>query len=289
LKQIHPHDMEKSGKLIIIPWDFSQVASNALQHGIKIARNVDNDIQLLNIVKAGTPPHEKEQVNEKLKEVAAETEKKYGLLPGTMVLEGNIFSDIADYASDRKANLVIMGTHGVKGIQKFTGSWAVKVIVGSKVPFLVVQKPPEDLEKYSRIVFPIDFRSENKEKVYMAIYMGKYFDSKIHILKPPVTDRNLLRKVNVNLNFAIKFLIQNNIDYSIHDSRKGVSLAKDTIRFAEEIRADLIMIMTTKNINFSDYLLGVQEQSIIANAAGIPVLCINPKSNYAKVAQFMYG
>ncbi len=281
--------MEKGGKLIIIPWDFSQVAHNALEHGIKIARNVDNELQLLNVVKSGTPPEEKEAINERMKEVAAETGKKYGIVPGTMVLEGSIFGDISEYASDRKANLVIMGTHGIKGMQKFTGSWALKVIIGSKVPYLVVQEPPTDLEKYHNIVFPIDFRSENKEKVFMAIYMGKYFDSRIHILKPPVSDRALSRKVNTNLNFAIKFLIQNNIEYQIHDARKGANLAKDTLRFAQEMKADLILIMTTKNINFSDYILGAQEQYIIANSSKIPVMCINPKSNYAKVAQFMYG
>lgn len=281
--------MEKSSKLIIIPWDFSQVAKNALEHGIKIARNVDNDIQLLNVVKSGTSPFEKEQINDRLREVAAETSKKYGISPSTMVIEGSIFSDISDYASEKKANLVIMGTHGMHGVQKITGSWALKVISGSKVPFLVVQEPPSDMEKYQNIVFPVDFRAENKEKVFMAIFMGKYFESRIHILKPPISDRALLRKVNTNLNFAIKYLIQNNIDYQIHESRKGVTLAKETLRFAGEIRADLILIMTTKNLNFSNYMLGAKEQYIIANSSKIPVVCINPKANYAKVAQYMYG
>ncbi|MEZ5011783.1 MAG: hypothetical protein R2744_09390 [Bacteroidales bacterium] len=47
--------------------------------------------------------------------------------------------------------------------------------------------------------------------------------------------------------------------------------------------------MTTKNITMADYVLGAQEQDIIANSSKIPVCCVNPRSSFAKVAQFMYG
>ncbi len=281
--------MEKDSKLIVVPWDFSYLAECALVHGIKIARNVDNDIELLHIVKSGTKPAVKENAAARLEEIAEKTEKEYNLKPRTLIREGSIFNEISDYASDRGANLVIMGTHGIKGTQKMFGSYALRVIVGSKIPFLVVQDKPTDMEKYHNIVFPIDFRLENKEKLYMAIYLGKYFESKIHILRDNVTDKALLKKINTNLNFAIKFLIQNSIDYEIHVARKNTAFSRETIRFAREIHADLIMIMTTKNINFYDYVLGAMEQRIIANEYKIPVLCINPKSSYAKVAQYMYG
>jgi nucleotide-binding universal stress UspA family protein len=181
-----------------------------------------------------------------------------------------------------------MGTHGMKGMQKLTGSWALKVIVKSKVPFIVVQDPPTDLERYHNIVFPVDFRNENKEKIRMAIFMGKYFDSKVHILEIVATDKNILKKTNINLNFAIKYLIQNNIEYEIHDLPKG-DLAQQTIDFAQKINADLILIVTTKNITFADYLVGASEQYIIANSSKIPVCCVNPKATFAKTGQFMGG
>jgi nucleotide-binding universal stress UspA family protein len=281
--------MEKDGKLILVPWDFSPMAEYALVHGIKIARNVDNEIEILHIVKSGTKAQDKEKAAVRLEEVASKTEKEYGIRPRTLIREGSIFSEISDYATDKGANLVIMGTHGIKGIQKITGSYALRVIVGSKVPYLVIQDKPRDMEKYHNVVFPIDFRVENKEKLYMAIYMGKYFESKVHILKEAVTDRSLLKKINVNLNFAMKFLLQNNIDYELHEAKKDLTFAKETVRFAEEINADLIMVMTTKNITIGDYLFGATEQQIIANPHKIPVLCVNPKANFAKVAQYMYG
>ena len=113
----------------------------------------------------------------------------------------------------------------------------------------------------------------------MAIYMGKYFDSKVHILKDPVTDKSLTRKINTNLNFAIKYLIQNNIEYDIHTLEKKGNFAKETLKYAEDTNADLILIMTTKNINISDYMLGASEQYIIANSSKIPVMCLNPRTH----------
>jgi nucleotide-binding universal stress UspA family protein len=181
-----------------------------------------------------------------------------------------------------------MGTHGMKGMQKLTGSWALKVIVKSKAPFIVVQEPPTDLERYHNIVFPIDFRIENKEKMGMAIFMGKYFDSKVHILKTSTGDKSLKTKINRNLNFSVKYLIQNNVEYEIHEVPHG-KLAQHTIDFAQKINADLILIVTTKNITFADYVLGASEQYIIANSSKIPVCCINPRSSFVATSQFMGG
>jgi hypothetical protein len=118
--------------------------------------------------------------------------------------------------------------------------------------------------------------------------MGKYFESKIHIMKTVVTDKMLAKKTNINLNFAIKYLIQNNIDYEIHEMPKG-DLAQQTIDFAVSIKADLILIVTTKNITFADFVVGASEQYIIANSSKIPVCCVNPRASFAKVGQFMGG
>ena len=175
----------------------------------------------------------------------------------------------------------------MKGMQKLTGSWALKVIVKSKVPFIVVQDPPADQERYHNIVFPVDFRNENKEKIRMAIFMGKYFDSKIRFLVTNTTDKNLLKKTNININFAIKYLMQNNIEYEIHEVPRG-NFAQQTIDFAQKINADLILIVTTKNITVADYMLGASEQYIIANSSKIPVCCVNPKATFAKIGT-VYG
>jgi len=280
--------MEEHKKLIVVPWDFTHVAEHALAHAVKISRMVGNDICLLHVVDTGISQKDEAEKKAKLHQVTEETNKNFNVPVSYHIVKGSIFSAIAEYANEKEASLVVMGTHGMKGMQKLTGSWALKVIVKSKIPFIVVQDAPVDQERYHNIVFPVDFRGENKEKMQMAIFMGKYFESKIHMLVSLSSDSSLLKKTNINLNFAIKFLIQNNIDYEIHEVPRG-DFAQQTIDFAQKINADLILIMTTKNITMADYVMGASEQFIIANSSKIPVCCVNPKATFAKVGQFMYG
>ncbi|MBN1387187.1 MAG: universal stress protein [Bacteroidales bacterium] len=280
--------MEKDKEIVVVPWDFTEKAEFALAHAAKISKMINAQIHLLHIVERKIKAAEYKKKEDRLNQWAQYGKEEYGVEAGTVLVPGSIFKAIAEYVNEEKASLVVMGTHGMKGMQKVTGSWALKVLVGSKVPFIVVQDKPKDMEKYQNIVFPVDFRSENKEKLKMTIFMGKYFDSKVHILKTVTSDKSLLKKTNINLNFAIKYLIQNNIEYEIHEMKRG-HLAQQTIDFAEKINADLILIMTTKNISTVDYVLGAQEQQIIANSSKIPVCCVNPRASFASKAQFMYG
>jgi nucleotide-binding universal stress UspA family protein len=280
--------MEEHNKIIVVPWDFTHVAEHALAHAVKIGRMIRNDICLLHIVDPGIKIKAEGEKKTLLHHVAEENKKTYNIPISSFISKGSIFTAIADFVNTNNASLVVMGTHGMKGMQKLTGSWALKVIVKSKIPFIVVQDPPADQERYHNIVFPVDFKAENKEKMGMAIFMGKYFDSKVHIIKSATTDRSLQKSINININFAIKYLTQNNIEYQIHQIPKG-NFAQKTIDFAQKINADLILIMTTKNITVADYVLGASEQYIIANSSKIPVCCVNPKASFAKVGQFMYG
>jgi nucleotide-binding universal stress UspA family protein len=288
--------MEEQPKLIVVPWDFSHVADHALAHAAKISRMVNNNVCLLHIVDPAIKPAEEGEKKALLKSVAEENGRKYNMPISTVIAKGSIFTAIADFVNQKGVEdkdkivvtLVVMGTHGMKGMQKLTGSWALKVIVKSTVPFIVVQEPPVDQDRYHNIVFPVDFRKETKEKTTMAIFMGKYFDSKLHMLVTAASDQNLIKKTKINLNFAIKYFIQNNIEYAIHEVPRG-NFPQQTLDFALKINADLILIVTTKNITFADYMVGASEQYIIANSSKIPVCCVNPKASFAKLGQFMGG
>jgi len=195
---------------LLVTWDFTEVSENALMHAIKLSRNVNNKICLVHVIKPGNPLLIKE-AEERLKKDILRIKDQYRISIDSIILEGNLFSAITNYLKDSDINMVIMGTHGIKGIQRYLGSHALRVIIGSAVPFIVVQDKPVNMDRFTDIVFPIDFRSENKEKLKWAIYLGKYFNSKVHLFKTPIADSSLLKKVNINLNFAIRFLIQNNL------------------------------------------------------------------------------
>jgi nucleotide-binding universal stress UspA family protein len=276
-------------KTVLVTWDFTEVSENAFLYALKIAKTVDNTIRILHVIKPGDEGSVK-QHEERLKKDVMRLRDQYNVPVESVLMQGTIFNEIASYCADNEdVSMVLMGTHGIKGKQKYFGSYALRVVIGSRVPFVVVQGKPDNTERFSNIVFPIDFKSENKEKLQWAIYLGKYFNAKIHLFKSPVTDKSLAKKVNTNLNFAIRFIIQNNLDYEIHTAKKSSNFSKEMLDFSREINADLIIITSTKHITFLDYLFGAPEQYIMANASKIPVMVVNPKATFAKMGQFMYG
>ncbi len=255
----------------LIPWDFTEVAEYALQYALIIHKSTRTDLALVHIVK-----HEKDvqEAKTKLETVASDIKKKHNIAVQTFVREGTIFTSISDVASEVEANLVIMGTHGIKGMQKLTGSWALKVIVSSDIPFIAVQAPPQK-NTLSNIVFPVDFRRETREMLNWVNYLSKYYKVKIHLFKK--SDPSLRKKVEGNVMFTKKYLQQHNIDYDITTDKGKDSFPIETINFAKEINADVILVMTSKNLGFANFVMGPDEQYIIANSAKIPVMCINPR------------
>ncbi len=281
--------MEKADKVLLVTYDFTPVSDNALAHALRISKFTDSPIRLLHVVEEGSEYEQKrEEADNKLKLVCEAFHDKNGLDLDHVILKGSIFNTIGKYASENEARMVIMGTHGIKGMQKLTGSWALKVIVKSRVPFLVVQDKPSEKHRFTDIVFPIDFKAETREKLYWAIYLGKYFNSRVHLFKPPITDKSIVRMINTNLNFAIRYLIQNNIEYKLHVGNKSDNFSKETVSFAREINADLIIITTTKGVNMTDFIFGLPEQEIIANNAKIPVMAVNPRVGASSISSVMY-
>jgi len=272
--------MEKD--ILLVPWDFTEVAEYALEHAIKVAKRLNNQITLIHVVK--TLKKGEEALVELNKDIEKLTEK-YGYELHPLVLEGSLFHVISDYASENNVSMVVMGTHGIKGMQKFTGSYALKVIVGSKIPFIVVQDPPSKKEIFKDIVFPLDYRSEAKQKLQWALFLVKYFEVKINIIIPTIKDKSLNTKLMGNVHFAEKILDKYDCDYELHKI-EGSNSAEESIAFAQKVDADMILIMTTKGIGITDYVLGAQEQYIIANTARIPVMVVNPRTDLSRYGTF---
>jgi nucleotide-binding universal stress UspA family protein len=275
--------MEINKKTILVPWDFTDVAANALEYAVRISRQVSHEIVLINVVKK---EKEAESVAVKLKNVADEVSKKHKLTVRSLVKEGSIFSTISDVANDIGSIFVIMGTHGIKGMQKLTGSWALKVIASSKVPFIVVQGPPSH-EQFRKIVIPIDFTRENKEKLRWADYISRYFKSKVFLYVSNVApSQEDLKRTRTNLSFAKKYLEDKQIDFEISATPEKGSFADHVLKYALDINADLIMIMTTSEVGIVSYVFAPAEQAIIANNSKIPVMCINPRTDVKKYGGF---
>jgi nucleotide-binding universal stress UspA family protein len=275
--------MKENEHLIVIPWDFTHVAEYALQHGFKFAEKAESkEIVLVHIIK-----NEKEYDSafEKLQQVASDNQGKNGLAIRALVRKGSIFTTIGEVASEIGAELVIMGTHGLKGMQKLTGSWALKVIVSSKIPFVVVQEPHNDTDLRD-IVFPVDFKKESKEMLNLVNYLHKLFKPKFHIIKPNTTDVIFIKRIKANIAFSRKYMDSKGIDYEINTAEGKRNFPVEIMEFGKNINADLILILSTKNIGLTDYVLGAQEQYIIANSSKIPAMVVNPRDDLTVMESF---
>lgn len=78
------------------------------------------------------------EAGKKLKEYAKKNFGDYGKVQ-TKVIIGGVSREIVEYARENNIDLIIMGTHGRKGLEAaFFGSVAQKVLKNSPVPVLTV-------------------------------------------------------------------------------------------------------------------------------------------------------
>jgi nucleotide-binding universal stress UspA family protein len=268
---IRPSDSDT----ILVPVDFTETTENGLRHAITLARIFSKRLVLLHVVGTGKNSN---AVQEKALARLNELISKYsdsGISMKAHAEKGNIFDTIGEVADQENAVLVVMGTHGVLGMQKVLGSKALKVILNATKPFVVVQKKPIKSEGYKNIVLPIDFSKETKQKLMWAVELGKKFEAEFKILVAFENDEFIARGVKNNLAYAENFLKSHNCKFTVHQASKG-DFAKETISFAAQSQADLIIIMTNQEKDLAHYIVGPYEQNVIANDAQIPVMTLHP-------------
>ncbi len=257
---------------ILVPWDFSASSDFALQHAVKIAKIRNFSITILHIIKDSK---EEAKYIEKLNKLANENQEKSGITTKGLILTGNIYKCIRDKSTSQGIALVVMKTDGIKGSQKYFGSRAIKMMRGSKVPFIVVQQPPFN-KIYENIVLPVDFRTENKELVSYLLHLSKYYSSTLHLFKVFTKDHIFKKNISNNLNFAKSMFEGKQIEFDIANAQGVENTDNEIINYAHQINADLILIQLQRNLTLTSFIFGVKEQNIIANKYKIPVMCVNP-------------
>src|ERR1035437_6289450 len=158
-------------KIVLVPTEFSEVCNNAASQAVDTAKLLNYKVVLLHVVDNDTKAYLKDEklpaeaIDKMLSDLANELHVQGGVTVEYLSREGSIFTTISEVANEIGANLVYLGTHGKTGIQRFTGSFALKVVVSSEVPVVVVQKRPYTTQ-YKDIVLPIstDLSTEEKAK-----------------------------------------------------------------------------------------------------------------------------
>jgi nucleotide-binding universal stress UspA family protein len=265
--------MEHEKNLIMVTWDFTEKNVYAIEHAVQMSSMIKGEIAVVHIVK------KEDEIPDAKKRMADEVRKKFSdpsLNFSFVVRSGSIFHTIGELTVELNALMVVMGTHGITGMQKFLGSWALKVIASSKAPFIVVQESPKK-EAMKNIILPINYKRETKECVAWTNFFSRKFGTKFHLYRAKYQDSNFRKGLDSNLFFITKYFNSKGVHYESKMSGGEEDFGKETIQYAKNVDADAIMLMTTRDIGFTDYVMGAQEQYIIANSERIPVICINPR------------
>ena len=274
---------------ILVPLDFSEVAQNALGHALKVADVYKNEVTLLHIMDEGNfignlfggnnnAELVKEAIDMKLDKMIAEANKQYPTIKINKLIEsGKIYKVITNIANEGNYDSIIMGTNGASGLQQITGSNASRVINYAKVPVVVVKEKSIG-NGYEKIVLPIDLTRESRQKVRWAVHVAKKFNSTIHVIYENTTNEEFRNRIHAVINQTQDILDTNGAKYilrGLEEDKYPDSFAEDTLAYANEIDADLIMIMSQQEKGFNEFLLGSYAQQIVNNGGRIPIMCIN--------------
>lgn len=267
--------MSTPAKKILVPTDFTKVADCALNHASVLAGRMNAEIHLLHIVDDKDEADEARTKLGMMIDRAKAAGEKQPLIAQVRV--GSLYDNIGTTASEIGAGLIIMGTHGMRGMQFVTGSRALRVITNSSVPFIVVQEREIKPTGYQQLVVPMDLQKESRQKLTLVADMAKYFKCKVHLVVPKEKDEFLHKQLENHLRFANSYLNERGIQHEANILEEDSDdFVKGVIRYAVKVDADLITIVNMLQNSIFGVLGVPNEQEVITNEPQIPVMCMNP-------------
>lgn len=275
---------------ILVPIDFSETALNALNQAAELAKKFEakltlfhifeslgNDSSILPSLSLGESSIDnplKEKVVQKLDELRKSIADIYSKDVNIAISEGTIASAVEEFTKDEKVDLIVMGTHGTKGIIQnyIIGSNSYKVVGSANVPVLTVRKNASKTD-FKNIVVPIDFTRFSRQKLPVAAGLAKKYGATLRLF---ITDQNDEQKAKntVLIEQVEKYLVSQDVKFTSEISKNYYS-AKEVINYAEQIGADLMVIMSERETTISNMILGPISRDIV-NHALAPVLTVHP-------------
>ena len=140
---------------ILHPTDFSRASSAAFARAVQMAKADRAQLLIVHVLAPPLPIAGEGYISPSVYEDLEASSQKYaqkrmsallakarkaGARATTLLLEGVAHEQIIRAAKSKKADLIVMGTHGHTGIVKFfVGSIASRVVAGAPCPVLTVR------------------------------------------------------------------------------------------------------------------------------------------------------
>ncbi|RMD90895.1 MAG: universal stress protein [Calditrichaeota bacterium] len=292
---------------ILFPTDFSKCSDQAFVHALFLARQHNAELHMLHAIALHeddpyNPAHhfpDKEEIHNRLKGIAdsqmdALLEKydlkdvkikklqKRGISPAPVIL---------DYAREEDIDLIVMGTHGRRGISHILlGSVAEEVVRVAKCPVLTIreQKEPKSIEAFEKILVPVDFSEHSKSAVAHAKAITATYKARLYLLHvieesihPAfyVTGKSSVFELIPDIESKSKEFMAKLVketkgpavetEYFVLEGRA----AQEIVKFSDKNDIDLIVIATHGLTGIEHFLLGSITEKVI-RMANCPVFTV---------------
>jgi len=184
---------------ILCPIDFSEFSRDALDHAVALARWYGASLAVMHVidvpqiaidgVNAGNeivaPLLDRDKVADDVRNFAAPAIGTVDVETDVLVTFGTPAMAIRMHATQTRADLVVVGTHGRSGFQRFLlGSVTEKLLRTITVPLLVVPPPVKKPETvaYRTILCAVDFSDESMRGLDYALSLAQETGARIILL-----------------------------------------------------------------------------------------------------------
>jgi nucleotide-binding universal stress UspA family protein len=184
---------------VLCPIDFSEFSRDALDHAVAMARWYRATLTVMHVIdipqvpvnglaagsEAFTPMFDRDKVAEDVRTFARPAIGSVDLKWDVLVTLGTPVGAIELHAEQIRADLVVVGTHGRSGFQRFLiGSVTEKLLRAITAPLLIVPPPvkkPETIT-YATVLCPIDFSNESLRALEYALSLAQESGARIILL-----------------------------------------------------------------------------------------------------------
>ncbi len=248
-------------KNILFATDFTPVAQSALSYAAAIARRFDSKVfvghvlppEAYHIVPPAILPAAYDQVRKRaLQQLiqAASSRRLQGIPHEVLLAEGDISAMLLDLIRARDIDLVVIGTHGRKGVERFIlGSVAEELFRAAPCPVIIVGPAAEQKRPHSwdvrHVLFATDFSADSLAALPHAIGVAQEFDARLtllHLVHPDIR--------SASERFRIRQKYENDLRALVADAGLPITefivefapVAQGILEFARKQAADLIVL-----------------------------------------------
>lgn len=292
---------------ILFPTDFSESSRQALPYAVALAETHDAELHLLHasVLHASDPANPSHQfpemanLQEQLEERAdarmKEMIREHAPEPLTVVREQHRGISappvILEYVEERDIDLVVMGTHGRRGLRHLMlGSVTEEVVRRAPCPVLTAreQETPGPVEGFEKILAPVDFSEHSELALGHALGLAQESDAALQLLHvveevtypdfyypTPVTGQQMAaqikERVTERLQGALSRIADAGVRADLHviEGHPASSIAE----FAADEGSDLVVVGTHGLTGVKRALLGSVAEGVIRRTVP-PVLTV---------------